>query len=263
MLYVVTACHNRCNITVAFAEMLKKQTYRNWKLLLVDDGSTDKTVDRVTDILPDVIILHGNGNLWWGGALQKAYQWLKENAADNDCVLLCNDDISFPVDFLDIGCGHMDEKEHMFIIGNAYSVHSGDYLDGVFLSDPKTGRHKLLPPGSTGNKCSTRSLFMRVSDMKKVGGFHPILLPHYGSDYEYTMRAFRKGIVLSSYKDLSYQMDEKTTGNKGRKNITLKTLFSKKSQFNPFYKITYILLTTPLHYIPGRIIRLVQGRDNK
>jgi hypothetical protein len=36
------------------------------------------TADMVKAALPDAVILQGNGNLWWGGSLHKAYQWVKQ-----------------------------------------------------------------------------------------------------------------------------------------------------------------------------------------
>lgn len=45
------------------------------------------------------------------------------------------------------------------------------------------------------NCLSTRGLFLRVKDFKKIGGFYPKLLPHYLSDYEFTIRAYKKSLT--------------------------------------------------------------------
>ena len=44
MIYVVTAVHNRVDITTRFVKSLKEQTYQGEiHFLMVDDGSTDGT----------------------------------------------------------------------------------------------------------------------------------------------------------------------------------------------------------------------------
>ena len=79
MLYVLTAVHNRYAITEKFVKQLANQTFKDIKLVLVDDGCTDGTPQMVMSVLPDSVILEGDGNLWWGGALHKAYKWIMKN----------------------------------------------------------------------------------------------------------------------------------------------------------------------------------------
>lgn len=268
MLYVVTACHNRKDITISLAETLIKQSYTDWRFLLIDDGSDDGTGDAIHQLLPDAIILRGDGNLWWGGALHLAYKWLLKNSTNGDAVFICNDDISFNEDFLSLGMKHLLSNENLIVVGNGYSKHNGKFLDGALLMNFSLDSSSLLPPGSTGNMSSTRTFFIKSEDMKRIGGFHPVLLPHYGSDYEYSIRAYKKGLTIRSYEDLNYIMDERTTGNKDRKDLTIKKLFSKKSQYNPVFRFTYFILTTPVHLIPlrfySRLKRTIQRmRVNK
>ena len=72
MIYVITAVHNRYAITEAFVQRLLEQSEKDWNLILVDDGSTDGTADMVKSLVPEAVILNGDGDLWWGGALHKA-----------------------------------------------------------------------------------------------------------------------------------------------------------------------------------------------
>ena len=52
MMYVVTAVHNRYNITKRFIEQLLEQTYKEFVLVLIDDGSTDNTAEMVKALMP-------------------------------------------------------------------------------------------------------------------------------------------------------------------------------------------------------------------
>lgn len=251
MIHIVTAVHNRYPITEKFVAACKRQTVKEIHLILVDDGSTDKTDEMVRRELPESTILYGDGNLWWAGGLQKAYDWICENRIpDEDPVLITNDDTVFGDKYLETGIRLLDQHPGTLVAGTGYGLRSGRMLDGIFTHSYVSGSGELLPPDSESNCASTRSLFLRAGDWKKIGGFHPVLLPHYASDFEFTIRAHKKGLRIRSFSELTYQFDEGTTGDNDYEKMTLKKLFSKRSNSNPFYKISFICLTTPVYLLP-------------
>jgi GT2 family glycosyltransferase len=263
-IHVVTAVHNRYQITQAFVEGLKKQTCRDAvHLVLVDDGSTDGTAEMVLSALPDATVLRGDGNLWWGGAMHKAYRYFKTAGyGDADCVLITNDDVRYPGDYLETGVSLLNAHPDTLVCGCGYGMRSGKIEDGAVLHDDpayeaaceEAGRYV---PAWEGNCASTRSLFLRVGDWKRIGGFHPVLLPHYASDYEWTIRAHRKGFAVRMFEELRYEINDETTGDNQYDALTLKKVFSKRSVTNPFYRMNFILLTTPVLRLPGKIGRQI------
>ncbi len=254
MIYVVTAVHDRYRITEKFVENLLKQSYKDIHLLLVDDGSTDGTADMVQRKFPSSTILQGDGNLWWGGALHKVYRWLKINAADkNDFVMISNDDTNFDTDYVQKGVDLLEQNPNTLIAGCGYGMYSQELMDGIFTHSFLDGTGRLMPADSESNCASTRSLFLRVGDWMRIGGFHPVLLPHYLSDFEFTIRAYRKGFHIRSFSGLSYTFDEGATGVNDYNKLTVKKLFSKRSGCNPLYRISFILLSTPPKYLPAHI----------
>jgi len=266
--HVVTAVHNRYAITKRFIGILKSQTHKDIHLILVDDGCTDGTSQMVQKEYPSSTILHGNGNLWWGGALQLAYEeLLNKKLDDDDVIFFVNDDSRWQPDYIEKAINILEENPTCLLTGCGYGVDTKRYLDGPIEFNLKNGAVSLLAPGSKSNCSSTRSLCLFYGVLKKIGGFHPILLPHYASDYEYTIRATKKGYPIISDESLKYEFTEDTTGDNSRKNITLKRIFSKRSKLNPFYKLSFILLIAPIYRLPSYIIYQIKhfknhGRDS-
>lgn len=253
MIHVITAVHNRRAITEKFVESLLSQTYREIHLLLVDDGSSDGTDQMVRERFPRSTILYGDGNLWWGGALQLAFQWLMEHAEGEDSVLLTNDDTCYEENYIETGVRLLQEYPQTLVAGSGYGLKSGRHLDGIFAHSFRDGTGQLLPPDSEGNCASTRSLFLTVEMWRRTGGMHPFLLPHYFADFELTIRAWRKGMKIRSFGQLRYTFDEGATGDNRYEELTVKKLFGKRSGCNPLYRLSFILLSTPPRYLPGHL----------
>ena len=47
MIHIIVPVHNRSSITNKFADCLLRQSYQNYNFILVDDGSTDDTVESI------------------------------------------------------------------------------------------------------------------------------------------------------------------------------------------------------------------------
>lgn len=247
MIYVVTAVHNRRKITEDFVKLLNSQTCKVLQLVLVDDGCDDGTPDMVKSLMPTAIILQGDGNLWWGGGLDLAFRWLVEKGEKGSYVMFSNDDVYFENDYIEKALAILREKPDVILTGHGVSKQTGKQKDGaVDFKFPEVAGYRINSDKAYGNCASTRSLFFSLEQMKKAGGFHPKALPHYGSDYEWTIRACRRNKTrIYCTKEVCYEVNEETTGIHERKKITVKKLFSKRSMSNPIYKITFAAIAAP------------------
>ena len=89
---------------------------------------------------------------------------------------------------------------------------------------------------------------MRVADFRQAGGFYPRLLPHYLSDYEFTIRARRKGLRLLTVPSLTLRLDTDATGEHGYETESLSKFlenFSRRSASNPIARAAFIALACP------------------
>jgi GT2 family glycosyltransferase len=97
---ILMACHNRIETTRKCLYSLFNQDFNQHKfhVFLVDDGSIDGTFDMVKSQFPAVTALHGNGSLFWNGAMRLA--WTEALKFDFDYYLWLNDDVQLMPDAL-------------------------------------------------------------------------------------------------------------------------------------------------------------------
>jgi len=198
-LYILLPVHNRREITLRFVAALAFQTWRDFRLILIDDGSTDGTATAVKALLPTAEVITGNGNWWWAGSLEQGCQYLRRNGvADDDILLLMNDDVAIGPDFLARAREELAGMTDTLMLARQIDADTGkefDYGGGIKV-DLKELRFAAAASPKEINCLPTRGLFLRWRDMVRAGGFRAHRLPHYLSDYEFTLRAGKKGLQL-------------------------------------------------------------------
>jgi GT2 family glycosyltransferase len=226
---------------------------------LIDDGSVDCTAEMVTSYIPSTIVVKGDGSLWWGGALQEAYEWVCRNLVDESCLII-NDDTVINESFIETGAKLLQSNPRTLILAQNYSLDSGELLDRGVHFDFKKLAFFQANDSSEINCLSTRGLFLNASDFKEIGGFYPRILPHYLSDYEFTIRAFNKGFNLLTTEELNLKVNQDTTGLHGIKfegfKDYYKKYFSNRNASNPKHWLVFVILTTPYPYKVMNILRV-------
>lgn len=243
---ILLPVHNRREITRGFVECLKAQTFTGFHLVLIDDGSADGTAGMVREAIPDVTVLRGEGDWWWAGSLQRGLEWLKENVTDRDALILfINDDVRFAPDYLAHAVQVMAGRKGVLMLSRLRPK-GGEVQESGIAADLKRLRFEVASSAEAINCLSTRGLFIHWEDVQAIGDFHPKLLPHYLSDYEYTTRACRKGFRCETSGELVIESNEETTGYhviaERRFGAYLKKYFSKKSPGNPVYWSAFVVL---------------------
>jgi len=251
--YVLLPVHNRRVITEQYVHGLAAQTYRDVKLILIDDGSTDGTSEMVLTVLPDTAVLRGRGDWWWGGGLQQGLDWLARESVDDDAlVLLTNDDLTIGPEFIERAVEVMRHRSRTLLLARVRNPADATITDPARHADLTRLTFEAATSDETVNCLPTHGLFARWRDLKEIGRFHPRLLPHYLSDYEYTIRAHRLGFQLETSAEVLVELMEGTTGfhviaerHFGR---FVRKLFSIKAPANPIYWSSFIVLACPARY---------------
>jgi GT2 family glycosyltransferase len=119
---------------------------------------------------------------------------------------------------------------------------------------------KLLISGAysieEANCLSTRGLFLRARDLIDLGGFRARLLPHYLSDYEFSIRARRNGYMFLSDPRVRLWHDQPLSLPAAASSTSLRLLLSKRSHDNPIYWTAFLVLSCPPKNLPLSIVRI-------
>jgi len=209
MVYIVIPVHNRMRVTEKCLGSLEEQTFGGFKIIVVDDGSTDGTEEMIREGFPKVILLKGDGNLWWTGATNLGVEYVLEWSQDKDYVITLNDDtIVFP-DFIE--CLVRSAKDLPKSLIGSVSVSDQD-ASTVYEADMRvnwmTAKYRNRCKGKDYSAILERSSLIQPTDVLSgrgtlipVEAFREIglydrRLPHHGADYEFSRRANRKGYHL-------------------------------------------------------------------
>lgn len=265
--FILLPVHNRINETTNFVKCLNNQTYQNWHLLLIDDGSIDGTSEMAAKNIDNnkLTVIKGSGNWWWGGSLHQGYKWLKNNHIINDeLVLIMNDDTIFDDQFIETGVNLITKNPKSLILAYTYSFQTKELIEKGIHIDWKELKFIKTESVEDINCLQTMGLIYYVKDFYKIGGFHPKLIPHYLSDYEFTIRSHQKGYKLLTDEKFKLFLNEKTTNNKHEEmpktlKDYLKKQYSKRSSGNPFSWLWFVLLRSPIRWKTLNTARIIKN----
>jgi GT2 family glycosyltransferase len=275
MIYIVIPVHNRKQFTRPCLESLRNQTYPNFKVIIVDDGSTDGTEEMVRVEFPEVILLKGDGNLWWTGATNMGVKYALENHADY--IMTLNDDTIATPDFIE-KMMYWAEKQPTALLGAlAIDAHTNEPVYGGEIINWKWATFNGLLKENATEKTQGlfevthfpgRGLLIPAFVFDKIGYYDQKNFPHYAADYDFTHRAIRAGHKVYCNYDAKLKIYPAASGdaaNRNRKSLTnyYMHLFGIKGGGNLYRFFIYGIKNCPRRYLPlfliSGIVRRLSG----
>lgn len=206
MIYICIPVHNRVSYTISCIDSIIKQTYKDYDIVVCDDGSLDNTYEILKNKYPKLTILKGDGNLWWTGSTNLCVKHVLERACDTDFIYTLNNDTELYSDTLE-NLVQTSVSNPLSIVGsvNLFFSNASMIEPSAFLfkcgflrplnkwgDDIEKFKGQLIKVSSLSGK----GVLIPIQIFRSIGLYEQFYLPHYHSDTEFTIRAFRAGYSL-------------------------------------------------------------------
>lgn len=267
--YVVMPVHNRWDKTRQSLDCLRKQTHRNLRIIVVDDGSTDGTSEHAKRDYPEVTVLQGDGNLWWSGGVNMGIEFSLREASKYDFLLILNNDLSFGENLVADLCQESIEKGRAAVVAVSRDNHTGDLVDTGMIVDWKGARivaaHKWSEgdPPAEPDAFTTRGLLLPVAVVSAAGKLRVKELPHYLSDVEYTLRIRKLGLPIFRSTRVTASLDTSTTGIRVEPGTRSPWrdirdhLFDYRSPSNIVHWMRFLWISCPMRHLPRWVLSIL------
>jgi GT2 family glycosyltransferase len=225
-LYVVIPVHDRLALTRACLSALERQTIDEFTVVIIDDGSSDGTADVVKREFPRAVLLHGDGSLWWAGAMNAGIAWVLNHAGTEDLVLTLNNDTIPSEGYLEGLLSAHDAAPRALIGSTLVSAHDRcTIIDAGVRVNWLTAKYHVAGRGAAYRDRAGEGRQLAAVDVlsgcgtlvplqayRNAGPYDQERLRHYAADFEFSRRALRRGHSLFVDWSSPLFVDETQTG---------------------------------------------------
>lgn len=199
---VLMTCHNRREITLNCLDKLYRQEV-DFDVYLVDDGCSDGTAKAIAKKYPQVKVLQGDGNLFWGGGMRLAFATAIEHGYDY-YVWLNDDTILNPDGLSDLIATHQYLAQcgnnRAIVVGSVTDPVTGEYSYGGRIPSKRLFSFKFeaFKPGTKPQECTTMQgncVLIPHSVVEVVGNIDAAFIHNLG-DLDYGLRARQAGCTV-------------------------------------------------------------------
>lgn len=228
MINIVIPAHNRRELTRNCLVCISAQTYPNYRVIVVDDGSTDGTGEMIRRDFPSAVVLTGDGNLWWTEATNWGVRYALEHPvtkgngeSDESFVLTLNDDTEVGPDYLQTLLDAYQQHKPCLVGSPSVDIENpnklefaGTYANLYFAN----GRNLAVDYNFDYRELQRRAEFVESDSLPgrgtlipmrvfaEVGLFDSERFMHYMADIEFSVRARKAGYrLIVNTKSLVYE----------------------------------------------------------
>ncbi len=190
-------------------ELLKQYFFRNlevfntliipFEVIIIDDASTDNSVNYIKANLPEnIILIQKTSN---SGFSKTCNLGIRE--AKYSLIFLLNTDVLLTENYFDNILKYVEERDTFGIMGRIIGMDNDIIQDAARF--PKLYGKKIKPSNfyyADNEKFVTPTLYLSgaislidTEKLKTLGGFNELFSPFYGEDFELSLRAWRMGWI--------------------------------------------------------------------
>ncbi|TDB58644.1 glycosyltransferase family 2 protein [Arundinibacter roseus] len=221
-----------------------------YDIIIINDGSTDESSSWITKNYPEIILIQGNGNLWWSEGMNYGLNY-SFNVLRVDFVLCWNNDIIADINyFKNLNYELSLLKENEFLCSKIYYKINTNYDKKLIFAagcgfNKNTGKITIYGNGQDNNSIYEAKRYVDWSGgmgmliSQKLfslnGLFNSTQFPQYKGDADYCLRGKELGFKLKFCPNLEIYNDAKNSGinnNYNDINNLINLLSSRRSIYN-------------------------------
>jgi len=120
--------HNSEEYLIKCISSVKNQSISNNKIVLVDNASTDNSIDLISKTFPDIEIISNTVNLGLGSGFNIA---LKKYMENYDYFVLMNSDVVLDIKWCEILINYLEENKNVWSVNGLMMVGGSDLIDNA------------------------------------------------------------------------------------------------------------------------------------
>ncbi len=202
---IILPVRNRWHYTGAMLQQLAAMgaMVAPHRVIVVDDGSTDGTPERIAADFPAVVLIRGGGDWWWTGAIAQGMAYAL-NQTDVDCLLWLNDDMALPADFWPqvLRVADLAINQGALIGGIVLNAQDWVIFSGLTAGKPIRSVGQFPSDLMPAHTLNGNLIVLPRAIAQQLGPPDCQRFPHYGGDYEYSERAKKLAIPVLVARDL-------------------------------------------------------------
>jgi len=257
-IFICITIKDRIKFTLACIKSIYAQNYKNIQIIISDDASIDNSAEIIKSNFSDVIILKGDGNLWWTGGINLCIKEALKLGDENDFIFTLNNDTILPDKTFQILIQHA-HKYPKIIIGilnriiddrnkiecSAFLKRQKGIIKGSYYAIFNTfdSINKIDKEYYEVDSLTGKGVLIPLVVFNEIGCFNDSIR-HYHADTEFFIRAKNNNFNLHYLTTSFLYSDTKETG--------IGTKYTNKN-FIQFIK-SFFTLKSP-HFLPALVIR--------
>lgn len=216
----IVPIHNGLETTkkflISYHRSLEASSFKDCcTLIIVNDGSTDGSMEWISEFYPETRIIRGDGDLWWSASINLALRHIQDETFTH--FLLFNNDNILDKNYFQNLHRAIDKigndkiisskvintfpTEHVIYGGISYDRNRSKY---VLNKDPQAP--------VVVNTAGGMGVLVPLNVIDEVGLFDAINFPQKSGDTDFFLRADKKGVRVYYYPDLVVYNDNRISG---------------------------------------------------
>lgn len=200
---VIMATHNGKNTILNAINSIVEQSIKNWKFVICDDASTDKTYELLIEKYKDderFILIKNESNLGLAASLNKCI----ELCQDTEYIArMDDDDISYPNRFK-VQIDFLEKNNQISFVSSSVDLYNGKKIIGRRILKEYPRKKDLI---YTSPFTHPATMF-RKEDLLEVGCYRVSAETKRGQDYDLFMRMYGKGFLGANLQEPVFRYTE-------------------------------------------------------